>query len=439
MRRQAENDVRDNAATMSSPISRPLRLDLAVYVGFAAFALITALASGYRTHSVWGAFATAGYLLAACHTVFLLVTRRASSRWWDSRWTSAGLAFVLALVAPLAVLLVARLSGGDWADSPAAWAAQPEVWVIERSGLLLLETGTPYVDVFSLGRAPEVNDYTPYGPAMALFGLPRALATQLGIADVGLVQVLTDARLWFLAVAALCVWLSLRLLDKPSVPIAAAQIAVLCPATAMTFAVAAPDLAVIGLLILSLTLAVRAKHVLAGVLLAVVVSAKLTAAPALVVLFVLIVARGGWACAGRFTAAFVGAAAVLHVPALVDPAAFVEHVLAFPAGRGAVPSPAASPLPGHLIAETGPIGHAIALGLLATAAVAIGLWVVVRPPRTGADAALRLAVGLGAAIMLTPATRWGYVVYPLALLGARWCFPQEEGALRRARSTSSSG
>src|SRR5690606_12461635 len=370
---------------MFSPITRPLRLDLAVYVGFAAFALITALASGYRTHSIWGAFATAGYLLAAAHTVVLLASG-ARTGWWGSRWTGAAAAFVVGMLAPLGFLVAARLDGGDWADSPAAWAAQPEVWVIERSGLLLLETGTPYVDVFALGRPPEVDDYTPYGPAMALFGLPRAVATQLGVSDLAVVQVITDARLWFVAVAALCVWLGLRLLGSPPVPIAAAQIAVLCPATAMTFAVAGPDLAVIGMLILALVLAVRANYVAAGVLLAVVVGAKLTAAPAVVVAGALIVARGGWASLGRFTAAFTGTTAVVHVPVLVAPPAFAEPVLAFPAGRGAVPSPAASPLPGHLIAETGPVGHAVALGLLAAAAVVIGLWVVLRPPRTGADA-----------------------------------------------------
>jgi hypothetical protein len=29
-----------------------------------------------------------------------------------------------------------------------------------------------------------------------------------------------------------------------------------------------------------------------------------------------------------------------------------------------------------------------------------------------------MAVGLGTATLLTPATRWGYLVYPLVLLGA---------------------
>src|SRR6202008_4111137 len=85
-------------------------------------------------------------------------------------------------------------------------------------------------------------------------------------------------------------------------------------------------------------------------------------------------------------------------------------------GRAA--SPAESPLPGHLIAQLGTAGHTAALALLAAAACAIVAWLLLRPPRDPAGATLRIAAGLGAAIILAPATRWGYLVYPLALLGA---------------------
>ena len=85
-------------------------------------------------------------------------------------------------------------------------------------------------------------------------------------------------------------------------------------------------------------------------------------------------------------------------------------------------SPAASPLPGHLIAETGPAGHVVAFVLVGAAAVAMLVWLVRRPPASGSDAVLRVAVGLGALILLTPATRYGYLVYPLVLLGAHLTF-----------------
>jgi hypothetical protein len=64
------------------------------------------------------------------------------------------------------------------------------------------------------------------------------------------------------------------------------------------------------------------------------------------------------------------------------------------------------------------VGHAFAIGLLVLAACGIAMWLVLRPPRSAADVMSRIAIGLGAAIMLAPATRWGYLIYPIAFLGA---------------------
>lgn len=410
-------------------------IDLVVYLCFTVFALGTALAGGYYGHRVWGNFATAGYGLAAAHSGWLLLWSRRGSpppRWWASRWLSVAVAFVVAMVAPLTYLVVRRVGGTDWLDTPQAWAAQPEVWVIERSASLLLHTGTPYLDVGNLGRPPTVDDYTPYGPVMPMFGMPRAALIELGWADSAVGLAMTDARVVFAVVAGVCVAVCLRLLGRPAVPIAAAQLALIFPAAAQTWAVAGPDLAILGLLLLSVVLATTAHPGSAGLMLAVVVSAKLTAAPAVLVLAIMLAARDGRGALGRFVAAFVVACTGLNLPvALVDPRAAFDNVVAFPAGSGAVSSPAASPLPGHLIAGTGPTGHVIALVLLGIAAVAITAWLVVRPPRTGADAMLRIAVGLGTATLLTPATRWGYLVYPLVLLGARLVMPadrEEPGA-----------
>jgi hypothetical protein len=61
-----------------------------------------------------------------------------------------------------------------------------------------------------------------------------------------------------------------------------------------------------------------------------------------------------------------------------------------------------------------PGGHGIATALLAAAAVAIGVWLVRRPPRTAASAAIVSAWGLLVAIMLISATRFGYLLYPIA-------------------------
>lgn len=403
----------------------PLRWDLGFYLACLAFALPTALVSEFYGYRVWGNFATVAYGFGAVHSGYLLLSARSGRTprgVLGSRWCGIVAVALLAMILPLALLVIRRLTGVDWLITPFSWAAQPEVWVIERSADLLLHHGTPYVDVGALGRAPEVNDYTPYGPVMAVFGLPRAL-----FGGTPLTNALTDARWMFALAAGACVLGTLKLLKWPKVPVGAAQLALACPLTALTWAVAGPDLAIVGLLVLSCALAATGRVAWSGLVLALVVSAKLIVAPAAAVLAVLVLVRRGngldWAALGRFAAALVATTAALHLPVyLVDPAAFVEHVFRFPLGMGAVRSPAASPLPGHLIAETGPVGQVAAFVLVGAAAVAMVVWLVRRPPANGSAALMRIAVGLGALILLTPATRYGYLVYPLVLLGAHLAF-----------------
>jgi hypothetical protein len=64
-----------------------------------------------------------------------------------------------------------------------------------------------------------------------------------------------------------------------------------------------------------------------------------------------------------------------------------------------------------------PGGFTLAVAALALSAVAVAVSLVTRPPRTTVAAADRLALGLGIAMCLIPATRFGYVVYPMVLLG----------------------
>ena len=116
----------------------------------------------------------------------------------------------------------------------------------------------------------------------------------------------------------------------------------------------------------------------------------------------------------------------------MDPRNFVEQVIKFPLGIGIAHSPAESPLPGVLIGQLGPAGHDVAIALMLAAAVAIGVWLVLRPPTLASDAALRSAIGLGLAIMLSPATRYGYLVYPLALFGAAIALRAKENQDERA-------
>ncbi|WP_143086247.1 glycosyltransferase 87 family protein [Amycolatopsis saalfeldensis] len=426
-----------------APEARATRLlgwDLLFYFGCFVFAFASAFASEFYGYRIWGAFASVGYGLAAAHSAWLLLSARAGREprgRLGSRWFGLASVGLLAMIIPLAVLVIRRLTGVDWLVTPGSWAAQPEVWVIERSARLLLQHGTPYVDVTALGRPPEVNDYTPYGPVMTVFGLPRALFGGNPVTNA-----LTDARWYFALTACLCVIASLRMLKWPRIPVFAAQLAIACPLTALTWSVAGPDLAIVGLLVLACALAATGRAGWSGLVLALVISAKLIVAPAAAVLAVYCYCRGrgenglGRAKLLRFVTTLVTTTVVLHLPVyLAGPKAFMEHVIRFPLGMGVVRSPAASPLPGHLIAETGPVGNVVSLVLVGAAAVAVLVWLGRRPPATGSAVLVRIAVGLGALILLTPATRYGYLVYPLVLLGAALAFRAAEPGLRPPRSS----
>jgi hypothetical protein len=401
---------------------RTLRVDLLFYLVGLTFAAASALWAEFYGYRVWGNFATVGYLLALAHTAFLAGTRPG---WLGSRWTPVGVAAVLAILIPTAVLVIVRSPAFVWGPWPWSFPAQPEVWVVERSARLLLDSGTPYPP---LGPQPHPDDYTPYGPAMIVYGLPRALFGD---------GPLTDARLMFLAVGALAVVATLRVLGWPRIPVLAAQLAVVSPLTALTATVAGDDLPVIALIVLAAALVYRSGPVPAGIVCALVVNTKLTALPALAVLAVAMAVHRGGRALLIFLGVIVAVTVIIVGPVFaVDPAMFVEQVIKFPVGLGQARSPAASPLPGHLIAQTGPIGHALAIGLLGAAACAITAWLVLRPPRTAADALIRIAVGLGVAIVLAPATRWGYLIYPLAIVGAVAVF---SGATQRTTETHAHG
>jgi phosphatidylinositol alpha-1,6-mannosyltransferase len=94
----------------------------------------------------------------------------------------------------------------------------------------------------------------------------------------------------------------------------------------------------------------------------------------------------------------------------------VKNTILFPLGLASVKSQAASPLIGHLIAQTGHIGHAAVVALLIGSGVAIAVSLVVWPPRDVPAATWRLVLGLSLMFVLAPSTRFGYFIYPAALV-----------------------
>ncbi|WP_078916194.1 glycosyltransferase 87 family protein [Streptomyces viridochromogenes] len=376
----------------SRPALRALgaRLDVLFWLGCAVFALSLALVTTLTPHRIWGVCAAVGYAVAA-------ELSRRSPRPWSGRGAVAAL--LGSVVVPLALVI-------------AVGAAQSEVHVVEHSGGLLLDSGSPYVP-----HPADLDDYNPYLPGMALFGIPHALFGGAPIAD---------ARVWFSAVFLVSMLVAARRAgcNSPGAEgkscARAALLLAAFPAVALPLVVGGVDLPVIGLMCLGLALAGRGgSGTAAGLAMGAAAALKWTAWPLLPVGLVLLAVTAGRRAALRAGAVAVLVAALAVVPvALADPHAFVEHVVLFPLGEGDVRSPAASPLPGYLLATYVPGGSVLAMAALAAAAVGVAVSLAVRPPRTVVAAADRLAIGLGLAMCLIPATRFGYLVYPLVL--AAW-------------------
>lgn len=363
---------------------------------FAIYATALAVDTGHADRT-WAIWAAAGYGLT---TVILWLTRHKN----------------VPLIFPLLVSLAGALA------APVTWLASrvaptAEVKVISESAYLLLHHGTPYLGA---GQLDSVLSYNPYLPVMALFGMPRAL---------GATGLFGDPRVWLTAVsialifAAFSVAAPHRHCDgcRHGVLLSTVFIAA-SPVIAFPLAVGITDPPVIALMFLTLALIARPSGLIrAAAALGVACAMKATAWPAVPVFTAMLAARDGARKAWRFAAATIviaiGLTVLLDPAGLAKPYSFLQNTVLFPLGLTKQKTPAASPLPGHLLADTGMGGHWAAVGLLAVAGVAFVVWLIARPPRDTRAAAWRLAVGLTAMFTLAPATRWGYFVYPIGLVG----------------------
>ena len=369
----------------ASPITR-------WYLAFAAFAAGLALVSSQPIERCWGTWAALGYGAAAT------VTAAAPHR----RAIALGCATAGATVAPLAWQAFAGLPSR---------AGEGALTVVAQAGRELLRHGTPYLPAAGLDH---VLAYDPYEPLMAVFGLPNAA---------GLAGWPASPRLWLTAAAVPCVCLAFRRPDAPP-PQAVhnTALAMASPVLSLSLAIGGTDLPVLALLCAALARADSAPR-RAALAVGAACALKAIAWPAVPVIAAMLAAsrgsKAGWRFAATALLTGVTAMAVAAPAALLAPDAIVKNVILFPLGLTRHRTPAASPLPGHLLAAAGPAGRWVALVLLTGAVLAFAAWLALRPPRTASQAAIRLAVALAALCTLAPAARWGYYGYPLALLGWR--------------------
>jgi Glycosyltransferase family 87 len=373
-------------AAWLSPVTAARPWAAAAFAVCALFAAGVALFSSNDLHRLWGLIAASAYLAAA---VAVLAWR---SRGLD---LAIGLSVIGALIVPM-----------FW--NAATDRRQPEVSVISRSAWQLVHHHSPYQGVTSLATVHDPNAYNPYLPVMSLFGVPRALFGP-GIA--------TDPRIWFGLAFLIFFGLAITMAGGTQVVRWTLFVAA-TPVIAFELAVGGTDVPILALMCLGLALLWRRPHyVLAGVALGVASAAKATAWPAVIVAAILLGVRDGRKQMLIFAGAALLSCGVLVGPvAALWPSALVENTIMFPLGLAPIKSAAASPLPGHLLAQTGHTGRLIAIGLLVLAGVAIAVSLAVRPPRTVPAAAWWLIIGLTLMFTLAPATRFGYYIYPGALV-----------------------
>ena len=361
-----------------------------VFVVCALFAGAVALVSNNHRHQLWGTMAVCGYLLAAVAVLaWPLVGKPARG---------VDLALILALCGALVVPLAWMAAGN---------AEQPEVQVIVRSAATLIHHGTPYLPDTLTASTKDPDAYNPYLPVMALFGLPRALLGN---------DPLTDPRIWFGLVFGLVFWLALRHGGARDSALWTCALAA-SPVIAFELTVGGDDVPMVAFLCLGYALLWQSRPVASGVALGIAAAMKATAWPAVLVAFTYLLVSGGRRTVIRFTSAVLAVMAVCVGPFLLThPKSIIRNTIAFPLGLAHVESQASSPLPGHLISQTGPAGHLAVVVLLCLAGLGIAVSLVVRPPRTVPSATVRLVVALTLMFLLAPSTRFGYFIYPAALV-----------------------
>jgi hypothetical protein len=425
--------------------------DTLLYSMSAMFAGATALGAGIPLYRQWGQMAVGPYAAAA---VFMAVVawrvgrqptarrgappatpaangagarietppdplgephRGRPRRWRAARVGACIVVLAGATVVPLTMEVIWR-SEGD-----AAAHVQPEVLVVERAGVLADAGKDPYrlVDknghiVINQSQVPTYELYYPYLPGMVLFGFSSGSKVEAR---------LTDARIQFLVFTLIISLIALsRLRPATDARFRALQVLTVLPTAALPLATGGDDMPVVALMLLGLVALQRRRPLIAGLALGAASSLKFTAWPlAALAIWVALDPRQRRAIGYYLLGLLVVICPVVLPVALSNPSAFVDNVIRFPLGLAGVASPAVSPLPGHLFVSAFPGAHRAYVVILVVGGLALLIRHLIRRPPVGAAGVARLAGWVMLfAILLAPATRVGYLLYPINLFVWSW-------------------
>ncbi len=376
-----------------------------LYLLSALFAGSLGLYSSEAAQWHWGFLSVIPYLAAGI--VSLLALRKTTSA--RPHVVLALLLFVGSVAAPLTL-------EAQWRHlTPQSGWAQPEVDVIERSGGDVYHGTSPY-EAYMLhgglhGRVvgvPEYESFFPYFPLMSVFGLPRAIDHRA--------TGLTDARIVMSSVSLLLLLLSLRWMRASMrMKIRVAQFIAILPTGALFLSTGGDDMPVLALSLLGLVCWQRRWLIRGSLAMATGAALKLTAWPLVFVSLWAIYRRSGvrklLLSLGNIAGVFLFTVAPF---AWQNPRAFLENVAAFPLGLSGVASPAASPLPGHLITSAFPVmKHILPIFILVLGGVVLSRHRRRHPIVTMADVLRITAISVLTIVCFASATRIGYVIYPV--------------------------
>ncbi|HEX3947677.1 MAG TPA: glycosyltransferase 87 family protein, partial [Acidimicrobiales bacterium] len=345
--------------------------DAALYAASAAFAAVTAGLSTIAVYRVWAEIALGPYLLAV--VVSLLLARHRRRRAVPASQPGAPVAaapadrrrravriwlFVVVLVGatllPLSVEVALRGNG----NTNAVTHVQPEVVVIDQAARRLASGKDLYHAVLNkqgkvvsaVPGEPVYESFFPYLPLMAVFGLPSDTHHPLR---------LTDARIFFSVVTLLVTGAALALCRAPTERrVRALQVLTVLPTAALPLATGGDDMPIVAILLLAMVLAQRRQPFLSGLVLGVVSAMKFTAWPLAALALFAARDKRGKRTPLRMLLGMRVVVGPVGVPFLLrNVHAFVVNVILFPLGLAGVASPAASPLPGHLLVSAVPSLH----------------------------------------------------------------------------------
>jgi hypothetical protein len=388
---------------------RAATADALVYAGAGAGAALIWLVASIPQYREWARLALGPY--AAGAVVALVLRRRHGSAGIRARVVLAVAVFAGTALIPMALEVTWRAHSGP------GFHAQSETIITEEAARAFVHGKNPYAATYLSGplaaRPVGTKTHFPYLPGMLVFGLPRAL---------GATPPFADARIPFALAAMAATAAALRLTRKePPAKLRIFQVLFVLPITTLLMATGGDDVPVMALMILSLALLDDERTVAAGIALGAAAATKQTA---LVLLPFLAVGAAGRRGRGKespiaLAGSAVAVAAVAIVPFVVwNPSAFVEDAVRFPLGLGHQQSAAGTATLGSLLVRAVPAARVpLTIALVVVVAGAAAYLLLRRPPRTPARAAVQAGLVFALAMVLAPAARTGYAIYPVSLIG----------------------